>query len=120
MTDRQTAAILIGISVVWFTLWYRGRSEGERAALTGVGEPGTLPTLGEKAANRPIGVAPSPVDIVTKGIKDFARLNGLDPLQRKYGTGGPGFSLPQSDARIEEMRRRYGLRTGRMLELPPR
>ena len=52
MTDRQTAAILIGVAIVWFLLWYRKRSEGERAALFGVGEPGTAPTQGEKAAPR--------------------------------------------------------------------
>ena len=54
MTDRQTSAILIGVAVVWFLLWYRKRSEEERAHLFGVGEPGTSPTQGEKAA--PAGV----------------------------------------------------------------
>jgi len=54
LTDRQTSAILIGVAVVWFLLWYRKRSETERATLFGVGEPGTPPTQGVKAA--PAGV----------------------------------------------------------------
>jgi hypothetical protein len=51
LTDRQTSAIIIGVAVVWFLLWYRKRSEGERANLFGMGEPGTTPTQGEKAAS---------------------------------------------------------------------
>ena|SRR5689334_19030559 len=117
LTDRQTSAILIGVAVVWFILWYRKRNETERATLFGVGDPGTAPTLGEKAANRPSGV--NPAEPVIDNLKGFARLYGLDPLQRKYGSGGPGFTLPQSDPAIERMRKDYGLRTGVMLRKPP-
>lgn len=78
MTDRQTSAILIGVAVVWFLLWYWKRSEEERARLFGVGEPGTSPTQGAKAApggvQRSAGSTGKPLD----DLLSFARSHGLN------------------------------------------
>lgn len=77
MTDRQTSAILIGVAVVWFTLWYRGRSEGERANLLGVGEPGTSPTLGEKAAPGGVQRSAGSTGKILDDLLAFAKANNL-------------------------------------------
>lgn len=81
MTDRQTSAILIGVAVVWFLLWYRKRSEGERSTLFGAGEPGTTATQGAKAIGRAAGSTGKPLD----DLLAFARAHGLNPTST---TGG--------------------------------
>lgn len=77
MTDRQTSAILIGVAVVWFLLWYRKRSEGERANLFGIGEPGTSPTQGEKAAPAGVQRAAGSTGKALEDLKAFAAAHGL-------------------------------------------
>ena len=78
MTDRQTSAILIGVAVVWFILWYRKRSEDERATLFGVGEPGTAPTLSEKAAPGGQQRAAGSTGKVLDDLLAFAKSHGLN------------------------------------------
>lgn len=73
MTDRQTSAILIGVAVVWFLLWYRKRSEEERSTLFGVGEPGTTASQGAKAVGRAAGSTGKPLG----DLLAFAGAHGL-------------------------------------------
>jgi len=77
VTDRQTAAILIGISVVAFLLWYRKRSEGERATLFGIGEPGTSPTIGAKGEAAQTRAADTGTKSRISELLQFARLHNL-------------------------------------------
>ena len=74
LTDRQSSAILIGVAVVWFLLWYRKRSEEERSRLFGVGEPGTTATQGEKALGRAAGSTGQPL----QDLLAFARAHNLN------------------------------------------
>jgi len=74
LTDRQTSAILIGVAVVWFLLWYRKRSEEERSSLFGAGEPGTTASQGAKAVGRAAGSTGKPLD----DLLAFAHAHGLN------------------------------------------
>lgn len=94
MTDRQTSAILIGVAVVWFLLWYRKRSEGERATLFGVGEPGTAPTLGEKAAPAGVKRSAGSTGHIMDDLLAFAKAHDLrvnpESLHPRPGAHVPG------------------------------
>lgn len=90
MTDRQTAAILIGVAVVWFLLWYRKRNEEERSHLFGVGEPGTSATQGEKAAPGGVQRAAGSTGRILDDLLSFAKAHDLRVTSTTGGRHVPG------------------------------
>lgn len=90
MTDRQTSAILIGVAVVWFILWYRKRSEGERATLFGAGEAGTTPTQGAKAAPEGVQRQAGSTGKVLDDLLAFAKAHDLNVTSTTGGSHVPG------------------------------
>lgn len=71
MSDKQSAAILLGLIAVAFILWYRSRSGAQRSALFGTG-----PSFPESAGDRKVSGKPFPV------LPDVRGDNPLDRLLR--------------------------------------
>jgi len=90
LTDRQTSAILIGVAVVWFLLWYRKRSEGERATLFGIGEPGTSPAQGAKTAPGGVRRSAGSTGRILDDLLAFAKAHDLRVTSTTGGAHVPG------------------------------
>lgn len=99
MSDKQTAAIVLGFIAVAFLLWYRRQSEGARSALFGGAGGGMTPSPG-RAATAPAGgppVLPRVLGIDPRLIT-FARDNGLLITSGTGGTHNPGSAHYQGRA----------------------
>lgn len=88
MSDRQSAAIILGIFAIAFIFWYRSKNRVERSALWGV----VPESSGDKAALSGWQLIPRP-GASAEEIKDFAGRMGLQLPPRE--------ELPGLDAAIK-------------------
>lgn len=89
MSDRQTAAIVLGLLAVGFLLWYRRQDEARRAALFGAG--GGMPSPGGAAAAPPAGKdAPPAGKDALKRLFSFAARHNLTVTSSTGGVHNPG------------------------------